>query len=597
MATWKCSAARNLSIHESESWDGAAAKSRIFAWAGFDGDSPDSSKARRAFLAWNSDEPDLKGSYKLPFTDVVDGSLMADSSGINAAASRLPQTDIPDDVKEQARSVLDHYQEDDNEESRAINTEVFAFDTRVSRQTVLPAAELEALVVERAMNSKVFEANPPFIWGVRASTSDVDSYYTFMSRSTLKNFAAEAEAGVSFQNSHRYFELPFGRSLSGRVVGPGNSGSGHHRMEADFFTVRGANFNGVATDQLILGIESGIIKDVSVGFYGGKFICSICNKDMFDWSDWKNMCPHIPGVEYDKLDKEGKTIGREVALARVEDAHLSEVSAVFDGANLGAAVRKAILEAEAGRIRPEIATLVENRYRIRIPGSGRRWAGAARMNEKDLLEVAKETAATVSEANTTIGDNDDPADGASLHELVGEPVEGTIEETVEQVDTPVEAVTEERVAENSTERLPLIDVRETPLSETLEVDTFADQLSTFLRSAGVNPGDDPRETVRLMAREIINLRPRAKDGDAYRSTLIKEALAAGVQAFGNDFDTATYENLLRTAPVETVARMRDDFRVKGKIPAGRKTKEGEEASVLLGNHKLNQVPDSSFVDV
>ncbi|RMD64633.1 hypothetical protein D6833_04175 [Candidatus Parcubacteria bacterium] len=109
MANWKVGAKRDLPIASTErAWDGSAARGRIFAWAGWD-DNPQPSKARRAFLAYDAEEPELKGSYKLPFADVVDGVLKAIPSGLRAAASRLPQTDIPSDVKERARSVLDGY--------------------------------------------------------------------------------------------------------------------------------------------------------------------------------------------------------------------------------------------------------------------------------------------------------------------------------------------------------------------------------------------------------------------------------------------------------------------------------------------------------
>jgi hypothetical protein len=109
MANWKCGASRSLPIVEQSSWDGAAAKSRIFGWAGWP-DNPQPSKAKKAFLAYDAADPELKGSYKLPFADVVSGALKASTAGVNAAASRLPQTDIPDSVKETARSVLDAYQ-------------------------------------------------------------------------------------------------------------------------------------------------------------------------------------------------------------------------------------------------------------------------------------------------------------------------------------------------------------------------------------------------------------------------------------------------------------------------------------------------------
>jgi hypothetical protein len=35
--------------------------------------------------------------------------LRAVAGGVRAAASRLPQTDIPSDVSDRARSIIDHY--------------------------------------------------------------------------------------------------------------------------------------------------------------------------------------------------------------------------------------------------------------------------------------------------------------------------------------------------------------------------------------------------------------------------------------------------------------------------------------------------------
>lgn len=107
---WKVGAATDLAIDEKTAWDGPAAAERILDDAGFNGDSPDGAKARKGFLVYDSANPDLKGSYKLPFADLVDGKLVAIKGGIDAAASRLPQTDIPEDVAKDARSVLDGYE-------------------------------------------------------------------------------------------------------------------------------------------------------------------------------------------------------------------------------------------------------------------------------------------------------------------------------------------------------------------------------------------------------------------------------------------------------------------------------------------------------
>lgn len=108
-AELKVGAAKDLPIVERDSWDGPRAKKNIFDFADFDTDNPKLAKARRGFLIYDSENPDLKGSYKLPFADVEDGKLVAVDRGLRAAASRLPQTDAPEAVKNRARRILDSY--------------------------------------------------------------------------------------------------------------------------------------------------------------------------------------------------------------------------------------------------------------------------------------------------------------------------------------------------------------------------------------------------------------------------------------------------------------------------------------------------------
>ena len=107
---WKVGASRNLPLDEESSWDGSAAEKAIFELCDFAGDKPDTGKARKAFLVYDAKNPTLKGGYKLPFATVKDGRLTAVAAGIRAAASRLLQTDIPDDVQKKARAVIDHYE-------------------------------------------------------------------------------------------------------------------------------------------------------------------------------------------------------------------------------------------------------------------------------------------------------------------------------------------------------------------------------------------------------------------------------------------------------------------------------------------------------
>ena len=107
---WRCGAAADLPISEHAAWDAAEARARVFRWAGFGGDHPEPVMARRAFLVYDASAPLDRGSYKLPFADMIDGKLTAIRRGLDAAASMLDRTDIPDREKERARQVIAAYE-------------------------------------------------------------------------------------------------------------------------------------------------------------------------------------------------------------------------------------------------------------------------------------------------------------------------------------------------------------------------------------------------------------------------------------------------------------------------------------------------------
>ena len=69
---WTVGTDRELPVVPGE-WDGAAAAASVFDWAGWP-DNPKPEQARRAFLIYDSDAPELKGSYKLPIAEYRDGA-------------------------------------------------------------------------------------------------------------------------------------------------------------------------------------------------------------------------------------------------------------------------------------------------------------------------------------------------------------------------------------------------------------------------------------------------------------------------------------------------------------------------------------------
>lgn len=203
----------------------------------------------------------------------------------------------------------------------------------------------------------------PYIFSAEISSNRLDAYYGRMGESTLLNFAADAQAGVSFQDSHSTMRLGFGQSLTGTFEKTGDIA----RVVADFYTVPGIEFGGMhsykSTDDFIRAIKARLARDVSVGFYGGDEICDICGKSVWDWRG-DMPCPHIPGLEYPTGDR-----GQQMTLATfsVEDARLAEVSAVYDGATPEAMILKAERAITDGLLKPSSIRLLETRYRIKLP--------------------------------------------------------------------------------------------------------------------------------------------------------------------------------------------------------------------------------------
>lgn len=471
-------------------------------------------------------------------------------------------------------------------ESRTSDMEIYQTTLRVSRSTILSVDELKARL-SNVRRPGIFEEYPPYFFGADISTNKTDTYFTSMANSSLKNYAADGEAGIAFQNSHRHNELPFGKSLSGRFVGGADA-----RTSFDFYTIPDLNLNGVNTTELIKGIDSEIIADVSIGFYGGWYRCSICNEDMFDWSQgWDEMCPHIPGVEYAIKDKQGNEVSRSIAIAFVEDANVSEVSAVFDGACPGAAIRKAVIAVDAGWMKPEIANMLEQRYRIKFSGAHKKYGGLAlperemRMGvtDRDLLDLASggpnmaDEVAPVGEGESK-PNAETQAVADTAENLEHTPLAEVNPDVEREVDPPLSVETDE---DRAAKKLVTVSERST-----------TEVLAEELRAAGINPGVDPRKTLEKMRSEFVRMQPLAKDGTLYRENMIKEAKEEGIRALGDDFDPAVYDQLLANATIDSIIKLRDDFRSTAARtnPPGRHTEEAKDPlAAALKNAPVRKV--------
>lgn len=504
---------------------------------------------------------------------------------------------------------------------------IFAHPAAVRKISTRANDQLLELAKGRAFSPEILDEAPPFFWGAEISSSRLDAYYTRMAKSTLKNFAEGAAAGVSFQNSHSTRELGIGYSLTGSFKNGGGADNEENpmRVEASFYTIPGLQAGSLSTDMFIRGVLAGIYRDVSVGFYGGTMTCSVCGQDIWSWDCW-----HIPGVEYEGIDpKTGDPSGeRELAIAWINDAYLAEVSVVYDGATPGAAILKAEQEAEAGRMKPATARMLEARYRIKLPGAERRYASAevpsppkeekmgtqaATRDAGAPATAAEETQVAAAEAAVVPAPEVSPVDAerAAIAEIVSSTdtiADGDVSNipaeagearseasvTVAEAAAPapaVEAAAPAPVVEapnpgqNTAPAAPVVSTPEqraaieqvvaAPVQPPDPAIAGYAHVRAALREAGVPDTTDPAQAIRSLVRTIHTLRPQAADGVVYRTDLIEETLAEGVRAFGPSWDVEMYRGMCQGLSIPHIKRMRDDFSAKGgtNFPGGRATTE------------------------
>lgn len=413
----------------------------------------------------------------------------------------------------------------------------------------------------------------PFVFEAESSNNNLDFYFTHMLESTLRNFAAEAAVGVQFLDSHNNYNLGYGRTFDGRFEIDSSRAPVYHldnpnaglafqpdtavkRAVIGTYTIPGIRFGGgltyASTDDFILAARAKLARDISAGFYGGRWVCDICGGNYRSYQS----CQHLGGFEY-ALGDQGERI--VVCTIGIDGAHLAEHSVVYDGATPGAMLRKAEELARHGELEPEKAAAFELRYKVHLPT--RKSFAAPDFEEKPVNVPNENTAGRGKELPDTTGD---------------EPM--NLEQEMQDARA---ALTEANVNES----VPVAGgIRQLALAAA-NLQTQLDAIRVALPETAV--GDDMASRVAWLAAELTRLRPLADDGRAYRADLIDDALAEGVRAMGPEFAQEAYRGLLMASTIEVIKRMRDDWRAIGDktFPGGRQTINEDENQSEAGKQK------------
>lgn len=425
---------------------------------------------------------------------------------------------------------------------------------------------------ERAVGADDGEGN--FRFEAEISSTALDAYFTHMDGSTLRNFARDATTGVALLDSHDGYKLGVGYSDGGRYEEEDGAG----RVIVSFYIVPGIRFGGnhsfASSDDYIRAIRSGVVRDVSVGFHGGRWICDLCKQPYFGQG---SACNHVAGYEYE-IERDGR-MTREVCTVAIYDARLSEVSLVYDGATPGAMILKAEQEAEAGRLSPETVRQLERQYRVRLPKP-----------KNVTIRGGLVTATTADGVNTTVRidvDNGRSATGgAPATDGQGDGMSNNVDV---QVDEPTPAEPEVQ-AEESEARAAVEAVRRA-LVEVRAPEGVA--LDAAVRGLGRQLAEAQAELERSRA-EVTRLQPLADQGRAYRDELINQAVAEGVRALGETFPEETYRAMLANAPLEHIRQVRDTFAAQAaeRFPGGRQTQDAPKNG--SDNEPQRQTPVAAY---
>lgn len=151
------------------------------------------------------------------------------------------------------------------------------------------------------------------------SNGEEDSYGSFMTEKTLKNYAEDAERSVPFMIDHKDgVNEQVGQTISAYYDPENKQTIATVRMLRDSDDTP----DHLKVNEYIRRIERGMYRGVSVAFRDAKEICNICSKPIFDvYRD--DHCPHVPKQYYDGVK----------CTYNVDDARLREVSLTSNPSN------------------------------------------------------------------------------------------------------------------------------------------------------------------------------------------------------------------------------------------------------------------------
>ena len=405
----------------------------------------------------------------------------------------------------------------------------------------------------RAMHEDLPEEDDDKYWvRITASNGELDRHNSIMDpKTTLKNFEADAKAklGVALKDHHAWRSFGYGRSADAML-------NDKNELLIDFFILKNMDYSGsglyfTSSEQLIRAIENDLVNQASVGFFGAREICNLCNLPIRKYSYWdweperEGQCTHKMGKKYE--NKNGKM---EPATYTVYDGRLKEVSLVEFGSNRHTAIDKKrflsdMSEGEVAEMRSFMEELL--------------------MTDQEWIEKLRDALKVPTLKST---DEPDAVVRALETEVAGlRTTVSTQKDEIADLTTASQDVDVSRQAwvEKLRDALGLKDVRSTDAPDAV-LEKAKEEVT------------DIRGQVETQRDEIADLQAAAGDGKAYRDARVEEAIKQGNRAYGEDFDEEYHREYYGEMPLEKLETHIAQNKKKGDaaLPAGRSTSDDHE---------------------
>ncbi|MET3828634.1 hypothetical protein ABIC86_000094 [Paenibacillus sp. DS2363] len=353
-------------------------------------------------------------------------------------------------------------------------------------------------------------------------TKRIDKYKMKITPNFLRKMADQVKEGVALLVDHPWqkwdaLSFPYGRTFDSRIVEEG----GELELYGDHYMAKGLEANGISTDQLATGIDSGTIFDTSAGFVTTKHNCSICGGDYFRGAE----CSHMRGQEYE---------GKE-CLVLADDGYIMENSIVFDGGYEGAGITRGSLS-----IKPSVESESQQK------------------NEYEQLPL---------DAKSLDGDGRVFyffSNKGGMNAFVSKQ-----HQTLEQAKTQAEGddtVTEEQKAALAASQ-----------TQTIALTAANSVLGQVRATLGVENDAD-------ITSKLATLSAQAADGAVYKTKVTEQACGAGVRALGEAFNTETMKAMLSHLPVSEIEKIGATYEAQAQaaLGGGGRHTEGDNPDLPAG---------------